>query len=61
MVKRIPCRVVSSVFSGHDQAYSNSRPPMSPGDSSGPLGVVNVDDDNVSFPMGMFVDVIIGD
>jgi len=61
MVKRIPCRVVSSTFSGQHQAHSNRRPPMQPGDSSGPLGEVNVDGEQDCFPMGMFVDIIIGD
>jgi hypothetical protein len=60
MVKRIPCKVVSSVFSGCHQT-NGSQPPMRPGDSSGTLGEVNADDDNISFPMGMFIDIVIGD
>jgi hypothetical protein len=60
MVKRIPCRVVSSVFSGRHQA-TGSQPPMGPGDFSGSLGEVKADDDKDSFPMGMFVDFVIGD
>lgn len=60
MVKRIPCRVVSSVFSGRNQS-NGSQPPMRPGDFSGSLGELIVDDNEESFPTGMFVDVIIGD
>ena len=60
MVKRIPCKVVSSVFSSCCQV-NGSQPPMRPGDSTGPLGEINVNDKEECFPMGVFVDVIIGD
>ena len=62
MVKRIPCRVVSS--GSYGAGYQNSaggRPPMLPGDSSGLLGEVNGEGEQECFPMGMFVDIIIGD
>jgi hypothetical protein len=62
MVKRIACKVVSSVVNGHcHQRNSNRQPPMSPGDSSGPLGSVNAESEEGCFPMGIFVDVVIGD
>jgi hypothetical protein len=61
MIKRVPCRVVSSSFSGQHHASSSSQPPMMPGDPSGSLGEVNADGERECFPMGMFVDVIIGD
>lgn len=60
MVKRIPCRVVSSVFSGSYQA-NGCQPPMRHGDFSGSLCETNADEEKDRFPMGMFVDVIIGD
>ena len=61
MVKRIPCRVVSSVFGGKFGRRNNGSEPPAPSVSRGGLEVINADDENDSFPMGMFVDVIIGD
>ena len=61
MVKRIPCRVVSSVFGGQfGHRNSGSEPPV-PSVSSSSLDVLHSDDEKDCFPMGMFVDVIIGD
>ena len=62
MIKRIPCRVVSSVNNGqYRQGAGSNWPPMTPGDSSGPLGKVNADSEQECFPMGMFVDIVIDD
>lgn len=62
MVKGISCRMVSSVFGGqHRQGNGSSWPPAMANEYSELLIEIHGDDGQECFPMGMFVDVIIGD